>query len=56
VEILPGTRDSDGIVIERAGRSGFNGGPPGNLYLTLTMKYPDVNSLTEEQRKVLEII
>jgi molecular chaperone DnaJ len=56
VQIIPGTRDGDGMVIEGQGRSGLNGGPPGNLYLTLMMKYPDVNSLTKEQLKVLEVL
>lgn len=56
VQVIPGTRDGDGMIIEGAGRSGFNGGPPGNLYLTLSMKYPDVDSLTKEQRKILENI
>jgi molecular chaperone DnaJ len=56
VPIIPGTRDGDGMVIEGAGRSGLNGGPPGNLYLTLIMKYPDVGKLSEEQKKVLEVL
>jgi len=56
IQVIPGTRDGDGMVLEGQGRSGLNGGPPGNLYLTLIMKYPDVDKLSEEQKKVLEVL
>jgi molecular chaperone DnaJ len=54
VPVRPNSRDGEGVMIEGAGRSGTNGGPPGNLYINLIMKYPDIEKLTAKQRKVLE--
>jgi hypothetical protein len=54
-------RDSRAARESRALRDSSNdsdarSSPPGNLYLTLIMKYPDVDKLSEEQKKVLEVL
>ena len=49
-----GIRDGHVLVKSGEGRSGFNGGPPGNLIIKLIMKLPNKDELTEEQIKVLE--
>ena len=49
-----GIRDGHILVKPGKGRSGFNGGPPGNLIIRLSMKLPRKDELTEEQTKVLE--
>jgi len=49
-----GIRDGHILVKRGEGRSGFNGGPPGDLVIQLKMKLPHKNELTEEQIKVLE--
>jgi molecular chaperone DnaJ len=56
IEIPAGFRDRDHMVIPQAGRSGFNGGPPGDLILFLIMRYPNPEELNVKQRKVLEEI
>ncbi len=47
-------RDRSTIRLQGAGGKGMNGGPGGDLLLTLDMVLPDKKSLTEEQIKVLE--
>jgi len=54
VNIPAGTRDGETIVLSGEGRSGIYGGPPGDLHIFLVMKYPDISSLTEEQKRMLE--
>jgi len=49
-----GIRDGHIIVKRGEGRSGFNGGLPGDLVIQLKMKLPNRGELTEEQIKVLE--
>lgn len=49
-----GIRDGHVLVKRGEGRSGFNGGPPGDLVVKLSMKLPIKDELTEEQIKVLE--
>lgn len=47
---------SHGTTLRLAGQGGvgFRGGPPGDVLLTLVVKYPDMNSLSEEERGQLE--
>jgi molecular chaperone DnaJ len=55
--ILPipkGFRDGQVAGAAGAGGSGINGGPPGDFLVKVYMKYPDIEKLTDEQRKVLE--
>jgi molecular chaperone DnaJ len=49
-----GIRDGHVLVKPGEGRFGFNGGPPGNLIIKLSMKLPRKDELTEEQIKILE--
>jgi molecular chaperone DnaJ len=49
-----GIRDGHVLVKRGEGRSGFNGGTPGDLVIKLSMKLPIKDELTEEQIKVLE--
>jgi len=46
----------NGTVLRLAGQGGlgFRGGPPGDVLIQVLVKYPDVNSLSEEERKQLE--
>ncbi len=49
-----GIRDGHVLVKRGEGGSGFNGGPPGDLIIKLSMKLPIRGELTEEQIKILE--
>jgi len=51
-----GIRDGHILVKRGEGRSGFNGGPAGDLIIKLSMKLPIKDELTEEQIKVLEVL
>lgn len=53
LKVAPGTRDGGVIGMVGEGRSGINGGPPGDLIVQLKMKYPELSELTEEQKEVL---
>ena len=54
ISVKRGTRDGEVIIQKGVGRVGINGGPNGDLFVKLRMILPDPDSLTEEQRKVLE--
>ena len=45
-----------GTVLRLAGYGGlgFRGGPPGDVLIQVSVKYPDTNSLSEEDRRQLE--
>ena len=54
LEIPRQIREGQVIGMSGEGRSGINGGPPGDLIVKLYMKLPNPDDLTEEQVKVLE--
>ena len=54
IPVEKGFRDGQMIIMNGVGRSGTNGGPPGDVLVKLRMTIPDPDSLTEEQKKVLE--
>jgi len=45
-----------GVSLRLAGQGGrgFHGGPPGDVILSVQVAYPDINSLSEEERRQLE--
>jgi molecular chaperone DnaJ len=47
---------ANGTTLRLAGQGGrgFRGGPPGDMLLQIRVKYPDVDSLTQEERTQLE--
>jgi molecular chaperone DnaJ len=56
VNIPKGIRDRAALRLQDMGPSGINGGPPGDIILVVKMKYPDLNSLSDEDRQTLERI
>lgn len=54
VKIPPKTRD--GVVLRIAGKgpTGINGGPSGDIFIKVNMKYPNIEALTEEETNVLK--
>lgn len=46
----------NGSTLRLAGQGGrgFRGGPPGDMLITLRVKYPDIDSFSEEERRQLE--
>lgn len=56
LEVPAGLRDGQPIGAAGEGGRGVNGGPPGDLIVKMTMKYPKPEELTEEQKKILEEI
>lgn len=54
ISVERGARDGEVVLQKGVGRVGINGGPNGDLYVKLRMVIPDPDSLSEEQRKVLE--
>ncbi len=56
VDIPPGTGDGQIRAYRGIGGKGTNNAPPGDLFVKLKMIMPNINTLTEEQIKVLESI
>jgi molecular chaperone DnaJ len=47
---------ANGMTLRLAGQGGkgFNGGPPGDVLVSVKVKYPNIDLLTEEERGMLE--
>ena len=56
LEVPVGIREGQVIGAMGEGGVGLNGGPPGDFVVKIYMKMPNLDELTEEQRKVLEEI
>lgn len=54
IKFIEGLRDGSKIKLDGAGGQGLNGGPPGDIVITLRMIIPKKKDLTEEQIAVLE--
>jgi molecular chaperone DnaJ len=53
VNIPPGVNNFSKVVLERAGRSGKYGGPPGHLILVINLVLPKLEDMTGEQKEFL---
>ena len=56
IKFVPGLRDGSKIKLGEAGGQGLNGGPSGDVIVTLRMVIPKKEDLTEEQIEVLETL
>mgnify|MGYP001566860869 CR=1 FL=1 len=54
VQIPPGLHSGSLLRIAGAGGRGFNGGPPGDVMLQISVNYPSLDSLTEEEKVQLQ--
>ena len=54
VSIPKGTLHGTTLRLPGQGGRGFRGGPPGDVLLQVKVKYPNINSLSEEERSQLE--
>ena len=54
INMRPNTHDGEVLHFHGQGGKGTKGAPPGELIIKVFMRMPDPNTLTEEQRKVLE--
>jgi len=54
VKIPPGVRHGVNLRLAGQGGRGFHGGPSGDVMLGIHVAYPDINSLSEEERRQLE--
>lgn len=54
--IPPGFRDGQWAGAAGKGGRGLNGGPPGDVLVKMTIKYPEPDNLTEEQKELLRSI
>ena len=54
VTVPAGTREGQVMGVVGQGGKGLNGGPPGDLVVKVFIKYPKLDDLTDEQKKVLE--
>lgn len=53
VVVPPNVKNSDSLKLNGLGNEGRNGGPTGNFILSIYVKYPEPDKITEEQRKLL---
>jgi molecular chaperone DnaJ len=53
VEIPAGVKNGETIVVRGQGTDGKNGGPPGDLHFVVEVDYPNMNTLSEENREIL---
>ena len=46
---------SNGVTLRLGGKGGrgFNGGPSGDMFLTVRVNYPDLEQLSEEEKEQL---
>jgi len=56
VKIPPEIRHGVSLRIEGKGGRGFNGGPAGDIILTVQVQYPDLTQLNEEEKNQLALL
>lgn len=54
--IPPGVKHGNTMRIAGKGGAGFNGGPPGDVMITLNVEYPDLSQLNDDERNQLETL
>jgi len=56
VEVQKNSKDGCTLCALGEGGSGLNGGSPGDVLIRLTMKYPDIEMLTDKEKNILRKI
>jgi molecular chaperone DnaJ len=56
IAVPPGIQNGVKLRLLGKGGRGFHGGPPGDLYLTALVKYPNISTFSEEEKKQLKTL
>jgi len=56
VEVPAGIKNGEVLTFRGKGTDGKNGGPPGDLHFIIEVDYPDIDSMSEENREMLRKI